>query len=60
MTTTRVLALLLDFWQQSQVETDACADGIGTVPMQKWQPIEYLSKAVGDNTRTYLSMRRSF
>ena len=60
MTTTRVLALLLDFWQQFQVETDACADGIGVVPMQKGQPIAYLSKAIGDKHKNLSIYEQEF
>ena len=47
MTTTPVLSLP-NFQLPFQVETDACADGIGAVLMQSGQPIAYLSKALGE------------
>jgi hypothetical protein len=47
MSSTPVLALP-DFQKQFQVETDACAEGIGAVLMQQGQPIAYLSKALGE------------
>jgi len=47
MTSTPVLALL-DFQKQFQVETDACAEGIGAVHMQQGQPIAFLGRALGD------------
>jgi hypothetical protein len=47
MTQTLVLTLP-NFQEQFTVETDACADGVGAVLMQKGQPIAYLSKALGE------------
>jgi heat shock protein HspQ len=47
MTRTPVLALP-NFQEPFQVETDACAEGIGAVLMQKGQPIAFLSKALGE------------
>jgi len=47
MTHTPVLALP-NFNETFIVETDACADGIGAVLMQKGQPVAYLSKALGE------------
>ena len=47
MTHTPVLALP-NFNETFTVETDACADGIGAVLMQKGQPVAYLSKALGE------------
>ena len=47
MTHTPVLALP-NFNETFTVETDACADGIGAVLMQKGQHVAYLSKALGE------------
>lgn len=47
MTRTPILALP-NFQAPFQVETDACAKGIGAVLMQQGQPIAFLSKALGD------------
>jgi hypothetical protein len=47
MIRTLVLALP-NFKETFTIETDACQDGIGTILMQKSQPIAYLSKALGE------------
>ena len=47
MSHTPVLTLP-NFQEPFTVETDACADGIGAVLMQKGQPIAFLSKALGE------------
>lgn len=59
MSTTPVLALP-DFTQQFQVETDACADGIGVALMQKGQPIAYLSKALGEKHKNLSIYEKEF
>jgi len=59
MTTTPVLALP-DFQQQFQVETNACADGIGAVLMQQGQPIAYLSKALGEKHKNLSIYEKEF
>lgn len=46
MTQTPVLALP-NFKEQFTMETDACAEGVGAVLMQKGQPVAYISKALG-------------
>jgi len=50
MSHTLVLTLP-NFQEPFTVETDACADGIGAVLMQKGQPIAFLSKALGEKHR---------
>lgn len=59
MTTTPVLALP-DFQKQFQVETDACADGIGAVLMQQGQPIAFLSKALGEKHKDMSIYEKEF
>ena len=42
------------------METDACADGIVAVLMQKGQPIAYLSKALGDKHKNLSIYEKEF
>jgi hypothetical protein len=47
MMSTPVLALP-NFNEVFTIETDACADGIGAILMQRGQPVAFLSKALGE------------
>jgi hypothetical protein len=59
MTTTPILTLP-DFNKPFQIETDTCADGIGTVLMQQRQPIAYLSKALGEKHKSLSIYEKEF
>jgi len=59
MTSTPVLALP-DFQKQFQVETDACAEGIGAVLMHQGQPIAFLSRALGDKHKQLSIYEKEF
>lgn len=59
MTHTLVLALP-NFQEQFTVETNACADGIGAVLMQKGQPIAYLSKALSEKHKNLSIYEKEF
>jgi len=59
MTKTAVLALP-NFKLQFTVETDACAEGIGAILMQKGQPIAYLSKALGPRHKNLSIYEKEF
>jgi hypothetical protein len=59
MTRTPVLALP-NFNAPFTVETDACQNGIGAVLMQHGQPIDYLSKALGEKHRSLSIYEKEF
>lgn len=59
MTRTPVLAPP-NFKAPFQVETDACAEGIGAVLMQQGQPIAFLSKALGDKYKNLSIYEKEF
>jgi len=51
---------LPDFSLPFVVETDACAVGVGAMLMQQERPVAYLSKALGPNHQSFLSMKKNF
>lgn len=59
MVNTPVLALP-DFTLPFQVETDACATGVGAVLMQQGHPIAYLSKALGPQNQSLSIYEKEF
>ena len=59
MSTTLVLALP-DFTKPFTVETDACEDGIGAVLLQNFQPIAFLSKALGKKHKAMSIYEKEF
>jgi len=59
MSTTLVLPLP-DFTKPFTVETDACEDGIGAVLLQNFQPIAFLSKALGQKHKAMSIYEKEF
>lgn len=54
------LLALPDYSVPFTVETDACADGVGAVLMQRGHPVAYLSKALGVQNNKLSIYERSF